>query len=109
MNQVPSPFSTPNSLGQIPQVVNASEEIIHFVWCGREANISQGEIRVLRELCEKYEIPEKNLYLKWILQHPAHLHPIICSADEEGIEQDVSARQKQLDPVDWQKINLILS
>lgn len=109
VNQVPSPFTVRDALSNIPTVVSAAEEIDHFVWCGNENIASEGEARVLRELCDQYQISEDQLYLRWILQHPAHLHPIICSSEKEEITAAVTAREKQLDPVDWQKIQLMHS
>lgn len=109
VNQIPSPFRTRDALVNIPTVVSAAEEIDHFVWCGHEVPGPEGESRVFRELCDQYQITEEQLYLKWILQHPAHLHPIICSSQKEEITAAVASREKLLDPVDWQKIQLILS
>lgn len=109
VNQVPSPFTTPQALAQIPSLVDAVEEIIHFVWCGNHNNPSEGEIGVFKELCDKYHIAEDQLYLRWILQHPAHLHPVLCTSEKEEIAAAVAFKEKPLDPMDWQKIQLILS
>ena len=109
VNQIPSTFSTRDALKNIPTVVSAAEEIDHFVWCGHEKAAFENGSAIMIELCDKYQIPQDKLYLKWILQHPSHLHPIICSSEKEGITAAVSSREKQLDPVDWQKIQLILS
>ena len=109
VNQLPSPFSTPQALAQIPTFKDAVEEIIHFVWCSSQNNPSEGEVGVFRDLCAKYQISEDQLYLRWILQHPAHLHPVLCTTSKEEMDLAVASKEKQLDPVDWQKIQLILS
>jgi len=109
VNQVPNPFGTPHALAQIPTLADAVEEIIHFVWCSSQNNLSEGEISVFKELSAKYQISEDQLYMRWILQHPAHLHPVLCTSEKEEIAAAVASKEKQLDPMDWQKIQLILS
>ena len=109
VNQVPTPFGTRHSLAQIPTLTDAVEEIIHFVWCSSQNDLSEGERNVFWELGSKYDIPQDELYLRWLLQHPAHLHPVICSSEKEEIAASVACREKPLDPMDWKKIELILS
>lgn len=109
VNQIPSPFNTRNALDTIPTVVSAAEEIVHMVWCGEESHLTAGQEKLLQELGSQYKYNRDQLFLKWILQHPAHLHPILCASEKEAITAAVIMREKQLDPVDWQKIQLILT
>lgn len=56
---------------------------------------------VLEELVEKYEATEDQLLLAWILKHPAGIHPVIGTTNQQRIENAVKAVDIDLDLQDW--------
>lgn len=101
----------PISLSEIKRSLDSAKvssgDITHLVWLPRER--ANGNNSISRELCEKYETDNTGLTLAWILEHPAHVHPVMNFTTDEEITQTVSSKEIALDPVDWQKINLLLS
>ena len=56
---------------------------------------------VLEELTEKYNATEDQLLLAWILKHPAKIHPVIGTTNQERIVNAVKAAEIDLDLQDW--------
>ncbi|MER3319630.1 MAG: aldo/keto reductase [Allomuricauda sp.] len=52
-------------------------------------------------LMEKYDADESQLLLAWILQHPAHVHPVIGTANKKRMELAAKASKIELELQDW--------
>ncbi|MFD2566909.1 aldo/keto reductase [Pseudotenacibaculum haliotis] len=57
--------------------------------------------KVLEELTEKYNATEDQLLLAWILKHPAKIHPVIGTTNQERIANAVKATEIDVDLEDW--------
>ncbi|MFA7274477.1 MAG: aldo/keto reductase [Crocinitomicaceae bacterium] len=56
---------------------------------------------VLNVLAEKYALTEDALLLSWILQHPAHVSPVIGTTNKERIANANRALETTLELEDW--------
>ena len=80
---------------------SASEEAIKMLFLeGIDGNTSEE----LEKMATKYELSTKELLLAWLLQHPAHFHPIIWGKSKTQIDSARKALQKRLIKEDWEKI-----
>lgn len=91
-------------------ISSSSEEIIQMISfdlekTSHEANNSS----VFKELSAKYDLDTPQLLVAWLLQHSMHLHLVISAVEKDEHSMITAAKEVQLDPVDWQKINLLLS
>lgn len=80
-----------------------------FTWLDLEKIAQTGKSDVLDKFCHKYKLSKTELLLAWILQHPAHLHPVLLSSEKDEISSTTAMKEVDLDPFDWQEINLILT
>ena len=55
----------------------------------------------LGPLLEKYNATEDQLLLAWILKHPAHIHPVIGTTEEQRITNAVKTLEIDLELEDW--------
>jgi len=58
----------------------------------------------LSELSIKYNSPEDQLLLAWVLKHPSKIHPIIGTTKKDHIQSAVRALSIKLSTEDWFKI-----
>ena len=52
-------------------------------------------------LMKKYDADESQLLLAWILQHPAHIHPVIGTTNKKRMELAAKASKIELELQDW--------
>ena len=56
--------------------------------------------KALTTLIEKYEAQEYELLLAQLMNHPAQLHPVIGTTNEERIKKSVSTVEIQIGKID---------
>ena len=56
---------------------------------------------LLQELCTSYNASEDQLLLAWLLQHPAHIHPVLGTTRLERLSTSVAAEKLTLSLTDW--------
>lgn len=56
---------------------------------------------LLNELVQKYNVSEDQLLLAWILNHPAGIHPVIGTTNQDRISLAAQTPQIELSEVDW--------
>ena len=103
-----SSFST-NKMGQPQQNISSSNDIIQMLQFEPNSAEVAGKNPVLKEIASKYGVEPSRLILSWLLQHPSHLHPVISSGSKEDITTTVEAQKIKVSPVDWQKMNHLLT
>lgn len=109
-NQMQIDFFSSEGLNPLSTMKTLSEEITQIVYFNSTSPSTGGERnKIYKELCSKYEIDTHQLLLSWILQHPSHLHPVIPFSEEDMITKSANTKDIQMDPADWQKINLLLT
>lgn len=86
-----------------------AEKISILVWWDSVKELPQTNLSTLEELQGKYHLEIDQLLLAWLLEHPAHLHPILSTQQKTEIDKLTAVKEVTLDAFDWQKINLILS
>ncbi|MGB7842607.1 MAG: aldo/keto reductase [Salinimicrobium sp.] len=57
----------------------------------------------LRKMAEKYQLSQQQFLLAWLLQHPAHFHPVLKGNRQEEIDLAVKAFHTKLIREDWEK------
>lgn len=68
----------------------------------REESEANARIKsVLEKLTKKYNATEDQLLLKWILEHPSGVHPVIGTTNNTRIENAVKAVEIELELEDW--------
>jgi predicted oxidoreductase len=55
----------------------------------------------LKPLMEKYKAEQDELLLAWLMQHPAHIYPVIGTTDKNRIKKSVKAAEIKLEEIDW--------
>lgn len=65
---------------------------------------SQRIHKILDELVDKYNAGKDQLLLAWILKHPAGIHPVIGTTNEDRIRLAAKAAAIPLTEVDWFKM-----
>ena len=108
-NLTKSPLTSSEVMKDLHFMEKPSEEITHLIWFENNKNYPQGRNRLIMEWCEKYNLDRDQLLLAWVLKHPAHLHPILLYSDYDQIDLAVHSKEVRLDPMDWEKIKLLLT
>lgn len=89
---------------------STSKEIVQIIYMDlKEAAQETKKSSVLKDIAAKYHLENSQLLPAWLLQHSMHLHLEFSSAEEDELSKLTAAKEVQLAPVDWQKINLLLS
>lgn len=57
--------------------------------------------KILKKLSEKYNLPEENLLLAWVLKHPAKIAPVIGTTNLERIKALQLLQNFELELEDW--------
>ena len=52
-------------------------------------------------LCDKYKCTEDQLFLAWLLQHPAKIYPVIGTTNPKRLSRSVAAEKINLEHTDW--------
>ncbi|HET7361442.1 MAG TPA: aldo/keto reductase [Salinimicrobium sp.] len=84
------------------------EETSPFIWYYPKGT-SDEKKRNLEAIGSKYNFDKNELVLAWLLSHPAHLHPVIHFSEEDKITRAVKLKDSYINPVDWQKIEALLT
>lgn len=109
-NEIKLDFFSSEEKNPLQNLNSSSPEITQIISFNYgTSSTDAGRNKVYQELASKYEVENYQLFLCWILQHQSHLHPVITFSDEEKIKKAAAAKDVRLDPIDWQKINLLLS
>lgn len=108
-NLTRSPFASSQIIKNPGEIENPSEEILHLVWCDFQIKHTPGRDLIFGDLSKKYKLSLNQLFLVWVLKHPAHLHPIINISDKDEISEAVASKEVKMEPIDWEKINLLLT
>lgn len=56
---------------------------------------------LMQELCTNYNASEDQVLLAWLLQHPAHIHPVLGTTRLERLSASVAAKKISLSLTDW--------
>lgn len=68
----------------------------------REENEANTRVKaVLEKLTKKYNATEDQLLLKWVLEHPSGVHPVIGTTNPERIKKAVEVVDMNLELEDW--------
>ncbi|HET8753465.1 MAG TPA: aldo/keto reductase [Salinimicrobium sp.] len=105
--QINLPISSFQDLKNIIPEIHPSEEIVNLLYCDLNRNFSRFEAAA--EMCKKYDLNEDQILLMWLLKHPSHLHLVINYSEKEKISAATDIREKLFAPIDWEKLNLLIS
>lgn len=108
-NQTKMDFFSPEGR-DLKRFGTTSEEIIKMVLCEFSDFAKTPDKKGLfEELSSKYQVDTTGLFLSWLLSHPSHLHPVISFTATDMISEAAAEKEVNMSPVDWQKINVLLS
>lgn len=107
--QLKSPFISSEAIAALNSEHLKSEKITSLAWSDFQRNKELENQTLYNELSQKYNITREQLFFSWLLKHPAHLHPVINYSNKELITGATAAKEVDLTPFDWQKINLFLT
>ena len=91
--------------GVLDQMI--SKDMVAMSWSPlgsyfKEDNESNTRIKsTLKRLTKKYSVTEDQLLLRWILEHPGNVYPVIGTTNKTRIENAVKAIEISLELEDW--------
>ena len=95
---------------RLQSISSTSKEIVQIIYVDlKKAAQEVKKSSVLKEIAAKHHLEHSQLLPAWLLQHSMHLHLEFSSAEEDELSMLTAAKEVQLAPVEWQKINLLLS
>lgn len=100
---------SPESFKDLSSKELTSGTLTCFTWLDLEKMAQTGKSDVLDQFCHKYKLSRTQLLFAWTLQHPAYLHPVLLSSEKDEISSTTAMKEVDLDPFDWQEINLFLT
>lgn len=109
-NQVQLELFSEAGKHSLQSISSTSKEIVQIIYVDlKKAAQETKKNSVLKEIAAKHHLENSQLLPAWLLQHSMHLHLEFSSAEEDELSMLTAAKEVQLAPVDWQKINLLLS
>lgn len=99
---------SPDSLQDLNSAELTSGNLTCLGWLELEEKADR-KTNVLDQFCRKYKLTRTELFIAWILQHPAHLHPVLSFSEKDQISSTTATKDVDLNSFDWQKIKLILT
>src|SRR5690606_22535807 len=108
VNRLPSPLEL-DPISQSWRNLEKQPEVPILIVKLNTSDLPESLPHLLMELAPSYNCSPTQLYFTWLLQHPAYLHLEVDYTEPEDLAAAIAVKEKRLDPIDWQKINLVLT
>jgi diketogulonate reductase-like aldo/keto reductase len=92
----------PQSMEKLSRIGAEKREITEMIFL--EPRETENEWIRLNDLGAKYNLHPSEFLFAWVLEHPAHFHPIIKGKEEATIDTAVKAFHTSLIKEDWWKL-----